>query len=74
MNTQLIYEMTQCMHKQNGILKWCYPKWVKQGKCTEEQAEREQYLMEQVEALLKAIYNGDMPSEVKAKLQDFGEG
>lgn len=60
MNTELIYEMTKHVHKLNEINKWTYPKWVLQKKLTQEQADREQYLLKQVEELLKAIFNGDI--------------
>ena len=68
MNYPLLKEMITSIARECAMRKNVYPKWVAQGRITQEKADREQYLMEQVKGLLTAIYEGNAPEEVQQKL------
>lgn len=68
MNYPLLKEMITSIARECEMRKNVYPKWVVQGRITQEKANREQYLMEQVKGLLTAIYEGNAPEEVQQKL------
>lgn len=68
MNYPLLKEMITSVARECAMRKNVYPKWVAQGRMTQEKADREKYLMEQVKLLLQAIYEGSLKESVQLKL------
>lgn len=73
MNQKLLYEMIDCVKRECSMRRWVYPKRIAQGKMSQDKAEREQYLMEQIQELLIQIYNGTAPEKVIQQTLNFGE-
>lgn len=73
-NYELLQEMISCVKREVAMRYRVYPKWVKEGKMTEQTAEKEKALMYGVQKALQKIYDGTAPKPVQQRFinaQDY---
>jgi hypothetical protein len=73
-NYELLQEMINCVKREVTMRYRVYPKWVREGKMTEQTAEKEKALMYGVQKALQKIYDGTAPKPVQQQFinaQDY---
>lgn len=73
-NYELLQEMINCVKREVAMRYRVYPKWVREGKMTEQTAEKEKALMYGVQKALQKIYDGTAPKPVQQQFinaQDY---
>jgi hypothetical protein len=69
-NYELLQEMIDCVKREVSLRYSVYPRLIKSGKMTPQQAEKEKALMYGVQKCLQKIYDGTAPRPVQAALFD----
>lgn len=73
-NYELLQEMINCVKREVQMRYRVYPKWVREGRMTEQTAEKEKALMYGVQKALQKIYDGTAPKPVQLQFinaQDY---
>ena len=73
-NYELLQEMINCVKREVAMRYRAYPKWVREGKMTEQTAEKEKALMYGAQKALQKIYDGTAPKPVQQQFinaQDY---
>jgi hypothetical protein len=70
----LLQEMINCAKREVAFRYKCYPRWVANGKMTQQQADKEKALMYAIQKALQKIYDGTAPIPVQTSFlnaQDY---